>query len=352
MQATLTKPEIRSRVFRLCNTKKSGWLKDETGGDTGVPAQYMHTSNVCMLNIKSRLYLGRDLGYMPTMFVVGASTHYVDDYWEDKNGKFIFEKLTPEQGKEKDYNFRPGLLSIYGEKRLQEEEGKSKRWKNGICFTQSVLDLTKYGDNPVLLRFVMEHEQNVNAPNSKENTDPSRVKLFMFEPLIAEKKALKDKSVESFDDNLDAMNFVAKLRTKTKDGYTYNEEKMDAVLSILQAGIGLAAGEVNQKFKVIVNAQKNDGAAFMQLMNSVMEDYRTSLGVAVQLNVLEYTATESKLTIDGQKRTATKFKGDDTKEDIIDGLVLYFLGTAKGKNDYKDMRRAVESAKIAAVSKL
>ncbi len=350
--AAAPKKAVRSRVFKLCNTKKSGWLKDETGGETGVPAQYMHTSNVCFLNIKSRLYLGEGLGYMPTMFVVGASTHYVDDYWEDKDGKFIFEKLTAEQGKEKGYNFRPGLLAIYGEKRLEQEEGKSKRWKNGICFEKSVMDLTKYGDNPVLLRFVMEHEQNVNAPNAKENTDPSRVKLFMFEPLIPEKKASKDVSVEMFDENLAAMNFVSKLRTQTTEGYSYDEEKMDAILAILQAGVGLGAGEVIQKFKIIVNAQKSDGAAFMKLMNSIMDEYRASIGTAAQLNVLETLATETKLIIDGKKRTATTFKSDTTKEDIIDGLVLYFLGNAKGKNDYKEMRRATESAKIAATTKI
>lgn len=336
-------------TFQVCNTKQSSWTMEGTGEGTGIPAQHMHTSNIMFLEIMSRLYLGKDKGYMPTQYVPGASTHYVQDYWEDTKGVPVFEKLTPEQGKEKKYTFHPGLLAIYGKEGLREQEGIAKRM--GICFEKGRLNLAKYGDDPVLRAFVMEHEQNKMAPNSAENKDPRRLKLFMFEPLIKENKAAKEKVVETWDESVEAIKFVDKLRTKTDKGYIYNEDSMDAILTILQDGIGLGKDEPIQKFKLIANKAKADGATFMKLVNGIMDEYRSSIGVAAQLNVLEYGATESKITVDAKKRVVATYKADTSKEDIIDTLVLYFLGTAKGKNDYKDLRRATESAKIAALNK-
>jgi len=324
-------------------------MKEGTGGESGIPAQYMHTSNIFFLDIKSRLYLGKDKGYMPTQFVIGASTHYVKDYWTDKDGNPVFDKITKERGKELGYEYQVGLESIYTIKGLIEEEARSKRL--GICFEKGVLDLRKYADTPVLRQFVWEHEQNIKAPNNAENRDPKRLKLFMFEPVIKESKAAKAKVIEQWDDNVSAILFVDKLRSKVSGGYQYNEAALDAVLSIIQEGVGLVQGEVNQKFEIAAKASRADGATFMKMINEAMSDYRLEIGKATELNVLEHTATEVKMIVDGKKVSLLAVKNGTKKEDVLDELVLYFLGDTKGKSDFKDLRRATETAKIKALNK-
>lgn len=337
-------------VFQLVHTKKSQWIKDGTGGESGVAAQYMHTCKTMFLEIKSKMYLGAGKGYMPTQFVLGASTHYVKDYWTDKDGNPVFDNLTKEKGKELGLEYQVGLESIYGIKGLETEEARSKRWKNGLCFENGTLDLRKYSDSPVLRKFVWEHEQNKMAPNAKENKDPSRLNLFMFEPVIKENKAAKAKVVEQFDENLEAMVFVGKLRTKTDKGFAYNEVALDAILAIIQEGVGLEKGEVAQKFEIVAKAVRVDGATFLKMINEATSDYRLEIGKATDLNVIEYGARDVKMIVDGKKIPVLNFESGTKKEDVLDELVFYFLGSPKGKSEFKDLKRATETAKIKALS--
>lgn len=340
--------KFTQNVFQLCGSKRSSWLKEGTGGESGIPAQYMHTSNILFLDIKSKLYLGKDKGYMPTQYVIGASTHYVNDYWLGQDGNPVFDKLTKEQGQAKGYEFQVGLLSIYTQKGLVEEEGRSKRL--GICFEKGILDLRKYADEPVLRKFIWEHDQNKMAPNAAENKDPKRLKLFMFEPVIKESKAAKSKVIEQWDDNVRAILFVDKLRTKTSGGFAYNESALDAVLSIIQEGVGLAIGEVNQKFEIAAKSARVDGVMFMKMIDEAMSDYRLEIGKATDLNVVEYGANEVKMVVDGKKRILLAFKKETKKDDMLDELVLHLLGSPLGKSDYKELKRASETAKIKALS--
>ncbi len=341
--------------FKLCKAKNSRWLRDGTGADTGVPAQWKNTSNILILSIKSRLFLGKGKGYMPTMYIPNAPTHYVNDYWVERDGTPVFDKLTAEQAKERGLEFRQGLLALYGENdsngqrnlRTQEQISKGKN----ICFSNGELHLMKFGDDPVLLKFVNEHEQNKFAPNAADNPDRNRVTLFMFEPLIPEKKALKGKVVANFDVKRDATNFVDKLRTKNKDGYLYNESKLDAILSILQEGIHLQAGEVNQKFEIIIKCADLDPAEFLKAINDTMEQYRIEVGKAESLNVIEYAPKEIKITIDGKKKTFLAFNDGEKKDEMLNGLVLYLIGDKTGQEDFRELKRQTEMAKISALKK-
>jgi hypothetical protein len=95
----------------------------------------------------------------------------------------------------------------------------------GICFEFGQLDVMKWGNDPLLLRFVEEHEQNENAPRAKENRDSKRLKLFQFRPSVPELEAANSDNVVKFDDDLEALQLVAKTRTKGgNNSYVYNEE--------------------------------------------------------------------------------------------------------------------------------
>lgn len=337
-------------TYELCGHKRSEWVKDGTGDGTGRAPVHMHTCNTMFLQVVSRLYLGAGEGYMPTQWVIDASTHYVNDYWEDKDGKPVFEHLTPDAAKAKGYTFRPGLMAIYGEAGLKKQYARSV--DKGICFKNGILELGKYGDDPVLRAFVNEHEQNKNAPRAKENKDQTRSKLFMFQPLIRENKAAKTPAFETFDAKLEAITFVGSLRTKNPGGgYSYNESMMDAVLAIMEEGIGLRKGDVNQKFDIIIKAANTLPKQFMDMVNSTMDEYKMEIGKGQSLDVLSYTATEVKLTANGKKDSIYAFSEGADKETIVKELVLHFLSGDRGKNDYRELLRSNELAKLSALKK-
>lgn len=237
-----------ANTFEIVRRGKSGFVKDGTGGDTGVPAQHMSTSQFMMLEPISRLYLGKGKGYMPTQYVIGAPTIYQNDYFEDKDGALVTDRVSAEEAKKKGYQFRPGLKSLGYD--LKEEYARTMSLEIGFKFGQ--LDVRTFGDDPMLLRFIMEHEQNEAAPNASDNKDPKRLKLFQFRPSIPELKAAKAKIVENFDADLEALTLVQKARTKNTDGsYSYNEPLLNTYLAILEDGRRLMEGEVIQKFETV-----------------------------------------------------------------------------------------------------
>lgn len=337
---------FKTTTFKLEREGASNFIKDGTE-KSGKPISLKH-GKFMALPMYSRLYLGEGKGFIRTQYVVGASTHYVDDYYEDGEGNFIFERLTPESAKAKGYHFRPGLTSLgYDTARLREARVVANDL--GIGFEFGVMELKKYGNDPVLIRFVQEHLFNTQAPNASKNNDPKMLRLFMFAPLIKEAVAGKTKAIENFDDDIEAITYVGKLRTKTSSGYTYDEPMMDMILRILDDGHGLGNGEVNQKFAIIATAVRADGKAFMKLINVATEDYKTSLVKAIQLKVIELKAKEV-LMLQGTKKTGiyTLKKGANQTE-AIEELIIFFIADKIGAGIYPEIVRQTEIAKIAAL---
>lgn len=345
--------KIIHTTYELAGSKKSSWVKEGTGPGTNVPAKNLHHAKTMFVPVISRVYLGKGKGYRDTAWVIGADTHYVEDYYLDTKGNLVLDHVADKaEAEKKKYTWHAGLKTqkydvVNTVDRWSAEYRRSM--EKGLCFEDGRLELSKYGDSPVLRKFIEEHEQNKFAPRSEENKDPSRLKLFMFQPLIRENKAAKAKVVASFDDMLDAMNFVSKLRTKTATGYTYDETAMDAVLGILQDGVGIPAGGVNEKFEVIARASRTDGQTFMSIINSVTEGYRMDIAAGELTDVLTYNNSEALLTEEGKKRSIHTFKNGTEKASMVDELTQYFLGTPKGKQDYAEMKRHTELAKLRSL---
>ncbi len=338
--------KFKTTLFKLAREGSSAFVKDGTE-HSGKPISLKH-GKFMALPMQSKLYLGTGKGYLKTQYIIGAPTHYIEDYYEDKDGNFVFDRLTPDAAKEAGYNFRPGLISLgYDEKRLNDERRAANEL--GIGFEFGIMELKKYGDDPILLRFVQEHLFNLKAPNAENNKDPKMLRLFMFEPLIKEAVASKDKAVENFDADKEAMDYVDKLRTKTAKGVEYDESMMDMILNILNDGHGLSKGDINQKFAIIVRAQKADGKTFMDLINSVTGEYKTEIIKAIQLKVIELKAKEVLMLTGTKKSTIYTLTKGDTKDESIDELVKFFIASEAGQGIYPEMVRQTEIAKIAAL---
>lgn len=338
--------KFKSSTFKLEREGSSNFIKDGTE-NTGKPISLKH-GKFMALPMYSKLYLGEGKGYIRTQYVVGASTHYIDDYYEDKDGNFVFERLTPEAAKDKGYFFRPGLTSLgYNEVRLKEARVVANDL--GIGFEFGVMELKRYGNDPVLLRFVQEHAFNVMAPNADKNNDPKRLTLFMFAPLIKEAVASKDKAVKNFDEDAEAIVYVSKLRTKTKNGYTYDEEMMDMILKIMSDGHGLKQGDFNQKFSIIASAAKADGKTFMELITMATEEYKTSVTKAIQLKVIEFKGKDVLMLTGTKKSPIHTLPKGNSLEESIEELVKFFLANEMGAGLYPELVRQTEIAKIAAL---
>ena len=358
-QTAIQRPEGLTKfintTFEIPRSKKSQWVREgtgvdpNTGMDTGIPAQKMSHGKFTMLPMRSRLYLGKNLGFMPTRYIIGANTIYENEYYEDENGELVLERVTIAEAKDKGYHLRPGLKSLYSTEDLKEEYRRAASLN--ICFDTGILELRKYSEDPMLLKFVNEHELNKMAPRAEDNRDPLAIRLFQFQPLIREAKAKKAPIVETWDASVEAILFADKLRTKTGNGYSYNENKMDAILSILGIGIGIAAGDVTDKFKAIIQAAKADGTSFMKIIDEVMNAYRTEIGKAETLEVLSYVGNEAKMVVDGKKTTFHTFAPDTPKKDLVDELVLHFLGSHIGKSNYQELKRNTSTALLKSVAK-
>jgi hypothetical protein len=338
--------KLSTTVFEIISRGKSQWVKEGTGPEHGTPAQHLSTNRTMMLNPDSRLYLGKGNGYMPTLYVAGADTHYVNDFYEDKEGRLVVERLTPDQAKNKGYTSRRGLRSQGYD--LSEEYRKSMDL--GICFEFGQLDVRKWGDDPLLLRFVEEHEQNENAPRAKENRDAKRLKLFQFRPSVPEMEAAKSDNVVKFDADLEALQLVAKTRTKGgNNSYVYHEEWLNAILSIVEDGKTLGAGEVIQKFDLVAQWARHDGAEFIRIINNAFDEAKMDIQLAEQLKVINFGGKEVKF-VDGGGKTIMEFKKDTAeKEALVEELMLFLIGSTEGQLHYSEIARLTEVAKLGAL---
>lgn len=341
--------KISSTEFHIISRGKSQWVKEGTGPEYGSKSEHLSTNRTMMLNVDSRLYLGKNNGYMPTLYVVGADTHYVNDFYEDKEGRLVLDKLTADQAKAKGYTAKRGLRSQGYD--LKEEYRKSMDL--GICFEFGKLDVRKYGDDPLLLRFVEEHEQNENAPRAKENRDAKRLKLFQFKPSIPELEASQSDNVVKFDADLEAMQLVAKTRSKGANNvYVYRQDWLDAILAIIEDGKTLADGAVIQKFDLVASWARHDGAEFVRILNNAFDEARMDIQMAEQLKVISFGAKDVKFT-EGEPgtRAILEFKKATVeKEELVEELMLFLLGTKEGSVLYAEVARRIEVAKLKTLS--
>lgn len=343
LEVTPNIEKIAQSAFRLVSSGQSGFKKDGTGED-GKPAIYLRHGKSMSVNPKSRLFLGKGNGFMPIQYVPGADTIYENDYYVDKEGALVCGSITEDEAKKKGYTKKLGLKSQgYN---LKEEYARAMELD--IKFENGILYLDKYADDPMLVKFMQENELNIQAPRAKENRNPHRLTMFMFEPMVAELDALKSKKVVDFDGNVEAMLLVKGLRTQRPDkSYSYNEIKMDALLAITEQGIGLAAGQVAQKFEILAQMAQRAGAAFYQVVTEQINETIATIQTAIELEVLAFSGAEAKMVKDGAKTSVyTVQKTAPSSTDMVEELAWYFIGNNIGQAGYSVLCTELEAAKL------
>lgn len=318
----------RATIFELTNRSKSQWVKKGTQNSPN--PRHMNAPREYALPIRSRAYRGEGKGYADTQYVLGANTIYVDDVL-DKNGTII-QKGLRSQG----YDLRAEYVRAVG---------------LGIKFVFGLLDLKKYGDDPRLLEFINNHEDNLesDANTKKGGKDPRKIQSFNFAPLRKEENAKK--AIEALEDDAAALEFLTKLRKKQASGqYSYNTEVINAVCHIFEIHQAYMDGAPAQKVEALILLAKRNGAGFINAIRDTVDEYRLKIGVAQQMGVLHITSKEAKVQTGNEIISVKEFSGEN-KEEHLEELIYFFIGDDKGKQNYSLMCGETEIRKAEASKK-
>lgn len=303
----------RATIFELTNRSKSQWVKKGTQHSPN--PRHLNAPREYTLPIRSRLYRGEGKGYAETQYVPGADTIFVDDVKDAKG--LVIQKGLRNQG----YDLR------------QEYERATNL---GIKFVFGLLDLKKYGDDPRLLEFLNNHEDNLESPTNttKGGKDPRKIQSFNFAPLRKEEKAKK--AIEMLEDDAAALEFLTKLRKKKDGEYTYNTDVINAVCHIFEIHQAYMDGAPAQKVEALIQLAKRNGAGFINAIRDTVDEYRMSIGVAQQYGVLHITSKDAKLQTATDVAVIKELSGEGRDENIEE-LIYFFIGDDKGKQNYSLM---------------
>jgi hypothetical protein len=327
----------KSEIYEIVNRTDSDWVKK--GTEKYVNPVKINSAKTHNLPVRSRVCLGKNKGYAETMYVLGAPTIFVEDLWVDKNGGL---HALSEQKKD-GWELQRGLKSLgYN---LQEEYKKSSSlW---IRFEFGVLDLAKYGDDPILRRFVDWHENNVEAPNAKDNAS-GKNRMWDFRAVQKAMKAEK-KLAGSLDAKKEAIDYVFGMRVAVANKpVVYNEQLIDATINRFDIKGGLEDLETYpQKLEVILQYADGNPQAFMDTIREQNEELKVKIVTAINLKVIAFVKNEVILH-DDSKGGRTMYKAKATKlEEQITELCDFFY-TSVGEQEFNNMIILLEEAKSKA----
>ena len=218
-----------------------------------------------------------------------------------------------------------------------------------IKFKYGQLNLKEYTSDAALYDFVVNHEDNEDAPHPKGGRDINKLPQFTFKALRPEIKAKK--IVDQFDETMEALRFVDKLRSKKLDGtFAYNRELINVSCAIFEVGQGLTDEDDNQKMQVIIQLATKSGPTFLKEIESTFNEYRLGIANAEKFEILVRSSKEAKLKI-GEDTIAVKTFTKTEDKDKIDELMYLFISDPKGQENYRQMTAETELKQSQMISK-
>lgn len=310
-------------IYELSKRGSSSWVKKGTEKDKN--PQHLNCAKSILLEVRTKWNAGPGQGEIEIQYVPGAPTIFVNNY-VDANG-------------EKQKGLRELGYDLKGEdlRRAVEEN---------IKFVNGFLYLETYGglDNKTLLDFIEHHSSNEGSPNFKVKRNMNT--MFLFKPLVKEKQAANQ--LENLEIENEAHNLFTNLRTKAGKGFEYDTAKIDAILGILEIGNGLQSNESSQKMLLIAPYIKNS-VKFMKVYNEAIENYKTTIKLAVTTKVIVFGKGEVKIHITNVTPVITFELAKTTKDEQTEELVFHFLGTESGRITYSQLIGEVENKKLEAL---
>lgn len=321
--SAFTKDELKkipSNIFILDKSGNSGFIPESYRyGDPSAPfIQFADTTEV---PITSRVWDGEM--WQPTQYVVNSSTIHVESVRD-----------------EKDAIIRRGLRDMSGMD-LEKEYKRSVRAK--IQFKKGILDLSEYGNDPILFEFLANHENNVDRPGYKELSKDARLnQLFTFRFVMKEAKAII--VTDNFEDRHNAEARILSLRKKDGKNISYDEAAIDAFITILgQSGEteGMTPGE---KLEVLINKCRTKPIEMETLIDEELKEYAVTTGKAEALKVLEINKEGAR--IKGETNPFHSFK-KSTNHTQLESLAYFFI-SQEGRDIYENIQLKIIAASVNA----
>lgn len=325
------------RTFELINRSPSAYVKK--GTERWSNPDVLNSPKFKMLTVRSYYCLGDGKGYTQTQYVIGAPTIFMEDLYRDENDQLHSMSEKQQTG----WKMELGLKSLKYDLAFEYRRSIAKN----LGFEFGILSLDKYGDDPTLIEYVKNHEDNIEAPNAQYNKR-GKSNIWNFRCINQNKKAAA--KLDTLDTETDMLNFISSMRTRQKDdSYTYtegNRNAIDAVMRLYDMVGGPDMG-YNEKLLAIKGVASQDPVKFMMLTDSALEDIRMEIATGVTMKILElgkdaYLITGDKGT-KNNKRKLCGLENDDVKMHP-DEVAFYFLTTG-GAIDYRDFTLLLEAAK-------
>lgn len=319
-----SQPKPHERKFELISRSKSGWVKK--GTENSANPMRLNSAASYPLPMRSRRYLGEGNGYAQTQYVPGADTIYLDD-WANSEGEVRSGLRNQKYDLEKEYARAAAL---------------------GVAFKFGILDLNKYGEDPLLLDFILNHEDNVDTEvhTDKGGRDVRKSQRFNFKLLRQEEKAKRQ--LASLEEDVEAMIMVGKLRYKKDDKFVYNQELINALSVIFEIPGSFGAEDPNQKMTALVALAKRNGAGFLEAIKEVVDEHRMGIADAIKYGVLTISTKEAKIMIGAEQNAIKKMNGS-TEDGRIEELTYFFIGDVKGRQNYSQIVGETEIKKAQSV---
>lgn len=199
-----------------------------------------------------------------------------------------------------------------------------------IHFEKSYLYLTKTPSTENLIEYLTKVYYNENAPHRPE-TATARFRVVN----------LKEKAEQSNIDEelvIEAKSLLYKLRTKSKDGYKYNDEKIEKWCSLFNV---YAGDDISIKFKTLSQIAGSDPENFIKLISVFDSGINTEVHHALEAKII--SISDGVVSFENGAKIIKILSKD--KMNIKDAIeeVSDFLQTSEGTPFLTELRAKVEA---------
>ena len=335
--------DVMSKTFELVDQRNSGFM--QKGTENSPNPICLRSSKLNILTMTSEICLGKGKGYAKIQYIPNAPVIHVDDMLKDEKGMLHSKsERIPEGAK---WTEQKGLKSLGYD--LDRELRLAKEMMIGFQF--GLLSLDKYGDDPTLRTYLLNHHCNMDRPNAEFDTK-NHSGLFKFRCVNLDEKAAEE--LVNIDIEMKASEYIQSLRTKKGKENIYtdlNKAKIDATMRILGVTPTAQPEEYASKHSLLKRYADANPVEFMSFIEEATNSYKVEIGKAISFSALKIDKKEKKaflLTKNADKkmdeRLIKTFSSTDGDEQIEE-LTMHFV-TDAGIVDFKNMQMAIAAASV------
>lgn len=305
MTASETKSKYPVGIFELIKKGSgSGFIKEDTVG-TASPEEIVHPGKRSLIN------------------------------------RSVVREKTNLDGKEVYVNVKTRY--IYGCELIKELEQKQRgvvpnQNSDNIYFLNGYITVPKTGATVGLYEFMSNHAQNSTSENREH-----------FEHLEAIFREIKpaENAQQSNDHEfimIDAMSYIRDLVTQSGSGYSYSEERIDALCETF----GVYAEDYESRIQALLGFAKIDPKAFLDAAKKTEQTVIIEIGHALKLGLITFEGNTAMYATKNEKIHALvgNYKNPDKK---IAALGAWFQ-TVDGRTAYEAFKLDLSAMKEVALS--